>query len=194
MLCTLHTGESIPQMKEALTENTSSVPLNSTANQSNGDDDEKNEEEELVQVDCEEDAGLKRLNINSEHRVNTLFSGTSALTVDGGWDDSRGSAGCFASCLDGRVPAPPDNGVVAYVLRTGFSSSQGALMQMIEFSQQAVSGDSKETGKRFVCILFYCFSFLICLRVEKYGCLLSNKDIETIILIYHISYLLLFIF
>ena len=31
------------------------------------------------------------------------------------------------------------------VLRTGFSSSQGELMQMIEFSQAKVTDDSRET-------------------------------------------------
>ena len=31
------------------------------------------------------------------------------------------------------------------MLRTGFSSSQGELMQMIEFSTQSVSADSRET-------------------------------------------------
>ena len=46
------------------------------------------------------------------------------------------------------VPQPPDHGALAYVLRTGFSSSQGHLLQMIEFSQQTVTGDSVEIGKR----------------------------------------------
>ena len=34
---------------------------------------------------------------------------------------------------------------MAYVLRTGFGSAQGELMQMIEFSQQTVSSDTRET-------------------------------------------------
>ena len=48
----------------------------------------------------------------------------------------------------GSQPAalqPPGGGAVGYVLRTGFSSSQGELMQMIEFSTQSVSADSRET-------------------------------------------------
>jgi len=39
----------------------------------------------------------------------------------------------------GRVNVvAPDGGCLCYVLRTGFSSSQGELMQMIEFSTQQV--------------------------------------------------------
>ena len=58
---------------------------------------------------------MTHLDMNGEHRVHTLFSGTSLVTVDG-----------LAACggLSG-VTVPPDHGAVAYVLRTGFSSSQG---------------------------------------------------------------------
>lgn len=47
---------------------------------------------------------------------------------------------------------------MAYVLRTGFSSSQGKLMQMIEFSQQSVSGDSVETG--LALLMLFCFAVI----------------------------------
>lgn len=44
-----------------------------------------------------------------------------------------------------RIPTPPNGGCICHVLRTGFGSSQGELIQMIEFSTQHVSADSKET-------------------------------------------------
>lgn len=45
------------------------------------------------------------------------------------------------------IEDPPDGGCIAMVLRTGFASSQGELIQLIEFSQQAVSADSKEVRR-----------------------------------------------
>jgi cation-transporting ATPase 13A1 len=53
--------------------------------------------------------------MNGLHRVHTLFSGTSIVTVD---------TETAAEALP-HVPAAPDGGAIAYVLRTGFSSSQG---------------------------------------------------------------------
>eukprot|EP00924_Labyrinthula_sp_SR-Ha-C_P016340 snap_masked-scaffold_6-processed-gene-0.16-mRNA-1 protein AED:0.04 eAED:0.07 QI:0/-1/0/1/-1/1/1/0/1437 len=88
------TGESVPQMKDAL------------ADSSNGN-----------------------LEIDSTHRINTLFSGTTLITAS-------------ESCL-------------CVVLRVGFSSSQGQLLQLIEFSQSGSSNtfstqEGRETGLALV--------------------------------------------
>ena len=137
------TGESVPQMKEALTE---SKPENSMSTK---------EDSEVLVADAESEAFEDIcLDINSTHRVNTLFSGTNALTVDGGWSNHSGSS----HSDDERTPCPPDRGVIAYVLRTGFGSSQGALLQMIEFSQQSVSGDSRETG--YALLMLFIFALI----------------------------------
>jgi cation-transporting ATPase 13A1 len=108
------TGESVPQMKEALV-----LPPG--------------------------DNSGRRLDINGQDRVNTLFSGTSVVTVDSEENDDNHFG----------VPLAPDGGAIAYVLRTGFSSSQGTLMQMIEFSQQSVSGDLRETGYALLLLLIF---------------------------------------
>lgn len=77
--------------------------------------------------------------MNGEHRVHVLFSGTSLVSSTGGSEPTKDDAeGC-------SIPNPPDQGCICKVLRTGFSSSQGELIQMIEFSTQQVSADSKET-------------------------------------------------
>ena len=65
-----------------------------------------------------------------------------------------------------NIPTAPDGGALAYVLRTGFGSSQGSLLQMIEFSQQTVAGNFRvfiffvdtaviEKKLIFVYLLFY---------------------------------------
>jgi len=84
------------------------------------------------------------LDMQGRHRVNVIFSGTSLVTVD--------------MCKDDRslgLPDTPDGGAIAYALRTGFSSSQGALIQMIEFSQQTVAGDLRETGMALFILLIF---------------------------------------
>jgi len=97
------TGESTPQMKDAL---------------STEDPD-------------------RALDIQGADRVSVLFSGTELVNA------TPTSPGAPPSTTG--PPPPPDGGAVAYVLRTGFSSSQGELMQMIEFSQQKVGSDTRET-------------------------------------------------
>jgi len=105
------TGESVPQMKDAL--KTTSHADNST-----------------------------KLDLQGRDRVHVLFSGTTLISATPG-DQNDGD----------NFPAPPDSGCLAYVLRTGFSSSQGELMQMIEFSTEQVSADSKETFMALLVLL-----------------------------------------
>jgi cation-transporting ATPase 13A1 len=86
------------------------------------------------------------LDMMGAHRVSVLFSGTTLLTVD-----AEAGAG---SAMPHVAPAP-DRGAVAFVVRTGFSSSQGALMQMIEFSQQTVTGNAREIGLALLVLLMF---------------------------------------
>lgn len=84
----------------------------------------------------------RALDIDGKDRIHVLFSGTSLVTFTPPPQSSP------------SVP-PPDGGIVCLVLRTGFGSSQGELMQMIEFSNQAVSADSKETmAALFILLVF----------------------------------------
>lgn len=132
------TGESVPQMKEALTNL--------------------------------DNSNYNKLDMNGIHRVNTLFSGTSIVTIDGNTSNKGLS----------DILSPPDNGAVAYVLRTGFSSSQGALMQMIEFSQQSVTGDAKETGMAL--FILFIFAMIAAGYVLNEGLIKKEKTTHELLL------------
>ena len=99
--------------------------------------------EQLPTVD-QADA-TKRLDVNGGDRVHALFAGTTVVSS---------SAGAADSTVPG-VPPPPDGGCLCFVVRCGFSSSQGELMQMIEFSQQQVSDDSRETLYALLLLLIF---------------------------------------
>ncbi|KAL9188926.1 hypothetical protein ACHAXT_011416 [Thalassiosira profunda] len=55
----------------------------------------------------------------------------------------------------GDIPHPPDGGCLAFVLRTGFSSAQGKLVRMIEGSQEKVKGHEKETALLLLLLFFF---------------------------------------
>mmetsp|Transcript_357 Transcript_357/g.813 ORF Transcript_357/g.813 Transcript_357/m.813 type:complete len:1571 (-) Transcript_357:629-5341(-) len=99
------TGESVPQMKDSLSA-------------------------EAVASDPH-----APLDINGEHKVNVLYSGTTLM------QQSPGDAAESAV----HLPKTPDGGCLCYVLQTGFGSTQGKLMRMMEFSSEQVTGDTWET-------------------------------------------------
>ena len=78
------------------------------------------------------------LDIHGRDRINVLFSGTSLISAsprDESVLDTKANSGQNpAKTFNGNqaFPKSPDGGCLCYVLRTGFGSSQGELMQMIE--------------------------------------------------------------
>ncbi|KAI9916717.1 hypothetical protein PsorP6_018034 [Peronosclerospora sorghi] len=89
-----------------------------------------------------------QLDMKSGHKVHLLFGGTTVMQADA---TSKGQAGTTSL----EIPPPPDNGCTAYVLRTGFSSSQGKLVRMIEFSSGKVTGSSWDAyGLAFLLLIF----------------------------------------
>ena len=69
-------------------------------------------------------------------RCHSLFSGSRVVRASDG--DSL--------LADSEILATPDGGCLCYVLRTGFHSSQGELLKVIEFSRESVAGDLKEAA------------------------------------------------
>ena len=101
--------------------------------------------------------------MNGHDRVHTLYSGTTLIQSTP--TENVTSADDPETLFD--MHHPPDKGIVCYVLRTGFSSSQGELMRMIEHSQQSVSADVKETTYQLLFLL--CFAFCAAGYVLKRG-------------------------
>jgi len=107
------TGESVPQMKEKITDTTD-----------------------------------EPLAIKGKHKSHILYAGTTMLQCKG--DKSNSSSG---------IPPAPNNGLICFTLRTGFTSSQGKLVRMIEGSQEKVKGHEIETAILLsILFVFACLS------------------------------------
>jgi manganese-transporting P-type ATPase len=127
------TGESVPQMKEAIGSKMSAQDL------------------------------AENLDMKSAHKVHLLFGGTTMMQSENTGASStqddlhpiltRSKSQAQADAK--KIPRAPDGGCTAYVLRTGFSSSQGKLVRMIEFSSGKVTGSSWDAyGLVFLLMLF----------------------------------------
>ena len=84
---------------------------------------------EAVVVD--EKSRLEPLELEGAHKVHMLYGGTRILKFSPG----EGFSG---------IPAAPNGGCLGRVVRTGFYSSQGKLVRMIEFSSEKVLGNVQE--------------------------------------------------
>jgi cation-transporting ATPase 13A1 len=123
----LLTGESVPQAKEPL--------------------------DQLVQSQPDV-AAARRLDLSSDGKLHMLFGGTRVLQHTA-LNDSDGSTVATANGPTDEalasMPRPPNNLCLAYVLQTGFSTSQGKLLRTILFGVKQVTANSLET---FAFVLF----------------------------------------
>lgn len=71
--------------------------------------------------------GHERLDIDTDHKNNVLFSGTKVLQAGGGGSKAA------------------DDGCLAMVLRTGFGTAQGQLVRTMIFSSERVSANNFES-------------------------------------------------
>ncbi|TYZ63475.1 hypothetical protein PybrP1_006643 [[Pythium] brassicae (nom. inval.)] len=94
------------------------------------------------------------LDMKAAHKVHVLFGGTTIMQSDTTTSSYESSAKSDAKGI-GIIPTPPDKGCTVYALRTGFSSSQGKLVRMIEYSSGKVTGSSWDAyGLAFLLLIF----------------------------------------
>lgn len=85
-----------------------------------------------------------------------LWGGTKVLQIThGNTEDSKPT-------LASGVPAPPDNGAMAVVIKTGFETSQGSLVRTMIYSTERVSADNAEA------LLFILFLLVFAIAASWY--------------------------
>ena len=104
----------------------------------------------------------RALDLENDH-CHCLFSGSRVVRASDG--DSVPA--------DSEIPATSDGGCLCYVLRTGFYSSQGELLQVIEFSRESVTGESKEI--MVALDILTCFALVAAGYVLRRGLLKGEK-------------------
>ena len=122
------TGESVPQMKEGISELLEGENLSM-----------KNQHKNHVLY-----AGTKMLQCK----------GVDVVDAEEEEDVKDGMIEASEKVFD-SIPKPPDGGSLCFVLRTGFLSAQGKLVRMIEGSQEKVKGHEKETGLLLLLLFFF---------------------------------------
>lgn len=131
------TGESVPQMKEGISELIEGDVL-----------DMKTRHKTHVLY-----AGTKMLQCKGVEVVEEEEA--SSEEEEDANDNSEGQLTTSHPHVYGDIPNPPDGGCITFVLRTGFSSAQGKLVRMIEGSQEKVKGHEKETALLLLLLFFF---------------------------------------
>ena len=99
--------------------------------------------------------GAVPLDIEGVHKSHVLFGGTTVLQHRAPVATEGDPAAAGSS---DAPPIAPDGGIVCRVLRTGFGSSQGQLVRMIELSTSKVKGDTVETAVLVLGEIIYRYS------------------------------------
>jgi len=133
------TGESVPQMKEGMSELVEGEHL-----------DMKTRHKTHVLY-----AGTKMLQCKGVEMLEEEEASSDEEEKEGDEPFSVSSAAVGHSHVHGDIPNPPDKGCITFVLRTGFSSAQGKLVRMIEGSQEKVKGHEKETALLLLLLFFF---------------------------------------
>lgn len=92
------------------------------------------------------------------HKAHVLYGGTKVL--------QHVAADASVSVSAKRVPLPPDQGCVAFVLRTGFGTTQGSLVRTIIYSSQRVTAHNAEA--------MWFIAFLLCFALIAAGFVLHH--------------------
>ena len=136
------TGESVPLLKESMLDNMDNESLRFT----NGTD--KNHQKNVVFCGTQ----ILKLEESATTTTTTTSSSSSSSTTT-----STTVAAIKKNSLN--IPTPPDNGAVAYVLRTGFGTTQGELMRTILFATERVTvGDTETLLLLFIMLIFAIFA------------------------------------
>lgn len=131
------TGESVPQMKEGISELVEGEDL-----------DMKTRHKTHVLY-----AGTKMLQCKGVEAVEEEEASSAEEEEDNDTEQKTPSSSQHHMYSD--IPNPPDGGCITFVLRTGFSSAQGKLVRMIEGSQEKVKGHEKETALLLLMLFFF---------------------------------------
>lgn len=132
-----------------------------------------------ISANCDEN---EVVSIKGQHKVHALFGGTRVLQVTSVeekaaelLEQQRDEADLLSHSQEeskaaqtageeepvsskSSIPPPPDGGCLCYCTRTGFSSSQGKLVRMIEHSTAAVGGDTRDTALLLLILLVFALS------------------------------------
>ena len=131
------TGESVPQMKEGISELVEGEHL-----------DMKTRHKTHVLY-----AGTKILQCKGVEAIEVEEASSEEEETEDGNKEAKSSSTYHHKY--GDIPNPPDGGCICFVLRTGFSSAQGKLVRMIEGSQEKVKGHERETALLLLLLFFF---------------------------------------